>query len=409
MIRVLLLSALRRITELKRPPLDQAANAEALNSVDDCNVTGAEPFLGACRDVRKAWFSTNVLARCNPSRITAAREALIAGDEAVIVALMADMAGPTATPNLHEAFGPAALRHLETASIVARLIVKEALSVRSNGMPLDMEAVKFGMVKWIESGTGNRELSTSSKSLESISALVIESAPAGDGVRARLALMAPFAVSIETLIVVAGLSQSLIDVLLRTWRETSKNKVTADAWMRAHPDFVRQKFRCDPTLRNPMNISRLSQDQLLELAKKSIPEAHGDGKPWQERAFSLWSAVTRTLCHRRDAHGADLSVATIVDYLALPRIEELYIKGYEEFLEQGHWNEGYAGIKAYLETSCPAYSVDKLLAKFGHISVPPSPSLGGMFETEQSPVCLEQHSYLTMQLMPILRDLETSS
>ena len=214
---------------------DQGAAAVLADQAElPVKVSAAAPFIGACKDARKAWHASNLLAQCNPERIIAAREALISADEVAVVALMAEMAGPTATPNLHEAFGPAALRHLETASIVARLIVKDIVKARQPGASLDMQAVKAAMVRWIETGEGV------SSSLASISALVISNSAAGDegGGRARLAFLSPFAISVETLHVVASLSASLIEVMKRTRKDTAKNKIAADAWMRAHPDFA---------------------------------------------------------------------------------------------------------------------------------------------------------------------------
>lgn len=213
-------------------------------------VSAAAPFLGACKDARKAWHASNLLAQCNPTRIVAAREALVSSDEVAIVALMADMAGPTATPNLQEAFGPAAQRHIQTASIVARLIVKDVVKARQPNDSLDMELVKLAMVRWIESGEGNATLS-------SISELVTKGAQVddADGARARLALLAPFAISVETLHVVASLSASLIDVMKRTRKDTAKNKIAADDWIRAHPDFA---FRAEDREQPSAKRSRMA-------------------------------------------------------------------------------------------------------------------------------------------------------
>ena len=106
---------------------------------------------------------------------------------------------------------------------------------------LDMEKVKQAMVHWIKTGEASPASQATNEggasALHSISNLLSETG-AASGAQSRLALLSPFAVSVETLIVVSRLSQAFLDVMLQTKKATAKNKVAADIWMRAHPDFA---------------------------------------------------------------------------------------------------------------------------------------------------------------------------
>lgn len=174
------------------------------------------------------------------------------------------------------------------------------------------------------------------------------------------------------------------------------------------PEQVRRSRRRRTNKLNP--FSAADADTIIQMGANMLPKVEGEGKNWQEKALNLWRALVVALCYKRDTKGMDLSVATFIEYMALPKIEELYIEGYEEALNRGgEWSYGFIGIKSYLDTGCPAYKVDKLLAKSGYgdgpaQSSPGRPATGKQFE--QDSMAYEQHSYRTTQLMPVLNLLD---
>ena len=162
---------------------------------------------------------------------------------------------------------------------------------------------------------------------------------------------------------------------------------------------------------NPFSGS--DADTLIQMGANLLPKAEGDGKSWQEKALVVWRAVITALCYKRDTQGFTLSVGGIIDYLALSKIEELFVEGYKEAQESEHgsWSYGYVSIKNYLDSGLPAYSVEKLLKKHNLVDGG-QPSAGARGkpapgrETEQDPAALEQHGYRTGQLMPVLNLLD---
>lgn len=173
------------------------------------------------------------------------------------------------------------------------------------------------------------------------------------------------------------------------------------------PEQVRRSRRRRTNKINPVSSS--DADTIIQMGANMLPKVEGEGKNWQEKALNLWRAVIQALCYQRDMNGTDLSIATIIEYLSLDKVEELYIKGHEEFLVRGEWSYGFNGIKAYLESGCPAYKKDKLLAKHGYgdqpTSAPGRPAPAGK-AFEQDSMAYEQHAYRTTQLMPVLNLLD---
>lgn len=161
-------------------------------------------------------------------------------------------------------------------------------------------------------------------------------------------------------------------------------------------------------------FSSADADTVIQMGANMLPKVEGEGKNWQEKALNLWRAMVVAVYYKRDKEGLEVDVGTLIDYLSLPNIEKLYLRGYEEVLENGgdpsnpkDWSYGYAGIKSYLDSGCPAYKVEKLLAKhgLGPNSNPASrigarPQDGKAFE--QQDMAYEQHSYRTSQLLPVL-------
>lgn len=178
------------------------------------------------------------------------------------------------------------------------------------------------------------------------------------------------------------------------------------------PEQVRRSKRRRTNKINP--FSSADADTIIQMGANMLPKVEGEGKNWQEKALNLWRAVVVALCYKRDNEGFNLSVTTLIEYMPLPKIEELYIEGYEEAQERGgEWSYGYVGIKSYLDSGCPAYKVDKLLNKNGYGDTPLAPQgYGGARPQasgkafEQDSMAYEQHAYRTSQLMPVLNLLD---
>jgi intracellular multiplication protein IcmO len=174
------------------------------------------------------------------------------------------------------------------------------------------------------------------------------------------------------------------------------------------PEAVRKSRRRRTNGINPVALA--DADTTIQMGANLLPKVEGEGKNWQEKALNLWRAVVVAVCYKRDNFGMDISVSTLIDYLALPKVEELYLEGYHEAQQRGEWSYGFAGVKAYLESGCPAYKLDKLLAKngLGELQATPAPrgpqANGKQFE--QDSMAYEQHAYRTSQLMPVLNLLD---
>lgn len=113
----------------------------------------------------------------------------------------------------------------------------------------------------------------------------------------------------------------------------------------------------------------------------------------------------------RSVGPVELSIEVIVDYLALHKIEELYLIGYQEFQKNGVWSRGFSGVNDYLKSGCPAYKTEKLLANNGFID--PSSQSADRLAVDALPYdqhlsAYEHHAHLTMQLMPMLKLLDNS-
>lgn len=181
------------------------------------------------------------------------------------------------------------------------------------------------------------------------------------------------------------------------------------------PEQVRRSRRRRTNKLNPFPAA--DADTIIQMGANLLPKADGDAKNWQEKALNLWRSVVQALAYKRDTQGFDLSVSTFIDYMSLTKVEELYIEGYLEAQSRdGEWSYGFAGVKNYLDSGCPAYQVTKLLKKngIGVEEAPEGPRAGafgkpsgrGGKEFEQDTMAYEQHAYRTNQLMPVLNLLD---
>ena len=177
------------------------------------------------------------------------------------------------------------------------------------------------------------------------------------------------------------------------------------------PEQVRRSRRRRTNKLNPFPAA--DADTIIQMGANLLPKVEGDAKNWQEKALNLWRSVVQALAYKRDTQGFDLSVSVFIDFMSLDKVEDLYIEGYEESLARdGEWSYGYAGVKNYLESGCPAYQVSKLLKKrgFSKDEAPQAAAIqkrgGSGKEFEQDTMAYEQHSYRTNQLMPVLNLLD---
>lgn len=171
------------------------------------------------------------------------------------------------------------------------------------------------------------------------------------------------------------------------------------------PEQARRARRRRTNGINPFSVA--DSDTIIQMGANLMPKVEGEAKMWQEKGLNLWRAEVTALCYKRDTQDFNISVTTFLDYMALPKLEQLYMEGYHEAQSRGGvWSYGFLGIKSYLESGLPGFKVDRLLRKNGIETLPPAARAGGPGAkppaTEQENTAYEQHSYRTNQLMPVL-------
>ena len=191
------------------------------------------------------------------------------------------------------------------------------------------------------------------------------------------------------------------------------------------PEKIRASRRRRTNMINTFSDS--DADTQIQMGANLLPKAEGDGKSWQEKALNFWRSLVAALCYKRDTQGFEISVGAYIDYMGLPKVEELYAEGYREYIDKGEWSYGFVGIKSYCESGgCPGFMVDRVIAKY---NLPPDPNsasrtglptdrgLGGRGapasaagkpaqKTEQDQATYDQHGYRIGQLMPALNLLD---
>ncbi|CAN7359921.1 type IV secretion system DNA-binding domain-containing protein [Variovorax sp. LjRoot178] len=191
------------------------------------------------------------------------------------------------------------------------------------------------------------------------------------------------------------------------------------------PEKIRASRRRRTNMINTFSDS--DADTQIQMGANLLPKAEGDGKSWQEKALNFWRSLVAALCYKRDTQGFEISVGAYIDYMGLPKVEELYAEGYREYIEKGEWSYGFVGIKSYCESGgCPGFMVDRVIAKYNLPPDPNSASRTGLptdrglgargapasaagkpaQKTEQDQATYDQHGYRIGQLMPALNLLD---
>lgn len=173
------------------------------------------------------------------------------------------------------------------------------------------------------------------------------------------------------------------------------------------PEQVSRSRKRRTNKTNPFSVA--DSDTIIQMGANLLPKAEGESKQWQEKALNCWRGLVPALCWMRDNEGMEISVTSFTDYLALPKLEELYAKGYVLAQQaNGVWNEGFIGLKAYLEVGLPGFKLDRCLKKF-NVMVPGQPArpMGGKPEqVDQDATAYDQHGYRASQLNPALNLLD---
>ena len=172
------------------------------------------------------------------------------------------------------------------------------------------------------------------------------------------------------------------------------------------PEQVRNSRRRRTNKTNP--FSTADADTIVQMGANLLPKVDGDAKNWQEKALNCWRGLVPALCWLRDNEAMEISVTSFVDYLALPKLEELYAKGYVLAQQNGGvWNEGFVGIKAYLEVGLPGFKFERCLKKHNVPTGNQRPPMGGKPEPiDQDATTYDQHGYRATQLNPALNLLD---
>ncbi|MCX8017544.1 MAG: TraG/TraD/VirD4 family protein, partial [Rhodocyclaceae bacterium] len=182
------------------------------------------------------------------------------------------------------------------------------------------------------------------------------------------------------------------------------------------PEQVRKSRRRRTNKTNP--FSTADADTIIQMGANLLPKVDGDAKNWQEKALNCWRGLVPALCWLRDHEGWEISVRHFVDYLALPKLEWLYCKGYDVAHKNGGvWHEGFEGLRAYLEVGLPGFKVELALKKYhgkDGFTYPlpenaaPAMGPGGRPQQggDQSGQVYEQHGYRATQLNPALNLLD---
>lgn len=155
-------------------------------------------------------------------------------------------------------------------------------------------------------------------------------------------------------------------------------------------------------------------DTLVQMTSNIMVKASGDSKTWQDRGLNLFRGICRALTHKRDLGELTLSIETMREYLALDKIEELYVEGWK-LANGGPWPTPYLGVKSYLEVGLPGFQMQNMLRKHGCLKEEAEDEAAALQQafgrpaapakkppTNQTNECYNQHGYRADQVYPAL-------
>lgn len=155
-------------------------------------------------------------------------------------------------------------------------------------------------------------------------------------------------------------------------------------------------------------------DTLVQMTSNIMVKASGDSKTWQDRGLNLFRGICRALTHKRDLGELTLSIETMREYLALDKIEELYVEGWK-LANGGPWPTPYLGVKSYLEVGLPGFQLQNMLRKHGCLKEEAEDEAAALSQafgqarapakkppTNQTNECYNQHGYRADQVYPAL-------
>ena len=130
---------------------------------------------------------------------------------------------------------------------------------------------------------------------------------------------------------------------------------------------------------------------IIKVSDELLPIQEKDISLWRSRSITVWSAVVSALCWVRDNEGEKTSLEIFVQNTGLSPIERLYLKGLDISIGNGGvWPVAFHGVKDYLETYLPGYSIKTLLEnKLRELSA-------------QCDMVKEAHNYTAAGLTPLL-------
>lgn len=153
-------------------------------------------------------------------------------------------------------------------------------------------------------------------------------------------------------------------------------------------------------------------DTLVQMTSNMMVKASGDGKSWQDRGLNMYRGICRAVVDKRDRGELTLSMEVLREYLALDKIEELYIHGWKAAQANGGiWPSPYLGVKSYLEIGLPGFKIDVMLRKYGLEKEEAEDDMMAMLArggpakpktTSQSNDTYNQHGYRADQVYPAL-------
>ena len=178
----------------------------------------SDSFAGACADTVKAWHQGRLLSMANPQVLARMRESLVQRDANKVCALWIEIMGPVAPAQIKDALNHSAKSHADMAAMVATQALRlEMLRVfvRIGGCApaIDLERVKSDLMRWIDVGEftpasddvdsedGEMSERTRAQAVRMADVLKDAAYPAANAQRIRLALLAPLAPALQSMIV----------------------------------------------------------------------------------------------------------------------------------------------------------------------------------------------------------------